>query len=113
MKKLGTFPIVHGIRALALEYHIDALRTTERIHQLAGREHLDAALARDLIDALQFLMGLKLKNNLRQDQMGEKPHNQVRLSELGTLERDLLKDSLAIIKRFKQHLRMHFKLEAM
>jgi CBS domain-containing protein len=113
LKKLGTFPIVHGIRALALEYHIDALRTTERIHHLAGREHLDAALARDLIDALQFLMGLKLKNNLRQDQMGEKPHNQVRLSELGTLERDLLKDSLAIIKRFKQHLRTHFKLEAM
>lgn len=113
LKKLGTFPIVHGIRALALEYHVDALRTTERIHQLTAREHLDAALARDLVDALHYLMGLKLKNNLRQNQMGEQPHNQVRLSELGTLERYLLKDSLAIIKRFKQHLRLHFKLEAL
>lgn len=113
LKKLGTFPIVHGVRALALEHRLDALRTTDRIHQLAGKEHLDAALARDLVDALQFLMGLKLKNNLRQRQMNETPHNRVKLSELGTLERDLLKDSLAIIKRFKQHLRSHFKLETL
>ena len=113
LKKLGTFPIVHGVRALALEHQLDSLRTTERIHQLATKDHLDAALARDLVDALQFLMGLKLKNNLRQRQLNEKPHNRVKLSELGTLERDLLKDSLAIIKRFKQHLRTHFKLEAM
>jgi CBS domain-containing protein len=113
LKKLGTFPIVHGTRALALEHQLDALRTTERIHLLATKEHLDAALARDLVDALQFLMGLKLKNNLRQRQMGTTPHNLVKLSELGTLERDLLKDSLAIIKRFKQHLHIHFKLEAL
>jgi CBS domain-containing protein len=113
LKKLGTFPIVHGVRALALEHHVDALRTTERIHQLAGRELLDAPLARDLVDALQFLMGLKLRNNLRQAELGEAAHNQVRLSDLGTLERDLLKDSLAIIKRFKQHLRTHFKLESL
>jgi CBS domain-containing protein len=113
LKKLGTFPIVHGVRALALEHQLDALRTTERIHQLATRGHLDATLARDLVDALRFLMGLKLKNNLRQRQLGEAPHHRVKLSELGTLERDLLKDSLAIIKRFKQHLRTHFKLEAL
>ena len=113
LKKLGTFPIVHGIRALALEHHLEPLRTTERIHILAAKDHLDATLARDLVDALQFLMGLKLKNNLRQRQMNEAPHNLVKLTELGTLERDLLKDSLAIIKRFKQHLRTHFKLEAL
>jgi CBS domain-containing protein len=113
LKKLGTFPIVHGIRALALEQHIDAQRTTERIHQLAAREQLAPEMARDLTDALHFLMGLKLKNNLRLRQMNEPAHHSVRLSELGTLERDLLKDSLAIIKRFKQHLRSHFKLDAL
>ena len=58
-------------------------------------------------------MGLKLKNNLRQQQLGEAVHNSTRLSELGTLERDLLKDSLAIIKRFKQHLRSHFRLDSL
>lgn len=113
LKKLGTFPIVHGIRALALQHRLEGLRTSERIHQLATAGHLDEALARDLVDALHFLMGLKLKNNLSQQQMGEAVHNSARLSELGTLERDLLKDSLAIIKRFKQHLRSHFRLDAL
>ncbi len=113
LKKLGTFPIVHGVRALALQHQLSAVRTTERIHELSSHHHLDATLARDLTDALQFLMGLRLKNNLRLRQLGEPAHHRVRLSELGTLERDLLKDSLAIIKRFKQHLRTHFKLETL
>lgn len=113
LKKLGTFPVVHGVRALALQNGIDALGTSERIHLLASQHQLDAPLARDLTDALRFLMGLKLQHNLRQQQLGEAVHNRVKLSDLGTLERDLLKDSLAIIKRFKQHLRSHFRLDAL
>jgi signal-transduction protein with cAMP-binding, CBS, and nucleotidyltransferase domain len=35
----------------------------------------------------------------------------VQLSTLGTLERDLMKDSLAIIKAFRQHLRLHYRLD--
>ena len=113
LKKLGTFPIVHGVRALALQHHIDAQRTTERIHQLSTKGHLDATLANDLTDALHFLMGLKLRHNLEQRQMDQADHHRVKLSDLGTLERDLLKDSLAIIRRFKQHLRTHFHLNAL
>lgn len=113
LKKLGTFPIVHGVRALALQHHIDAQRTTERIHQLTTKGHLDTALASDLTDALHFLMGLKLRHNLHQRQMDQADHHRVKLSDLGTLERDLLKDSLAIIRRFKQHLRSHFHLNAL
>lgn len=112
LKKLGTFPIVHGIRALALQHHIQSLNTSERIQQLIDNQHLNEAMGKDLIDALRFLMAQKLKNNLRQRQMGQATHHEVKLSELGTLERDLLKDSLAIIKRFKQHLHRHFRLDA-
>ena len=113
LKKLGTFPIVHGVRALALQHGVAALRTSERIQQLQQMGKLDPALARDLTDALQYLMGLRLKNNLRLRQTGEAAHHLVRLSELGTLERDLLKDSLAIVKRFKQHLHTHFRLDTL
>lgn len=111
LKKLGTFPIVHGIRSLALQYGIDAQGTQERIRQLVLAGRLETAMANDLRDALQFLMGLKLTGNLRQRQLGQEAHHLVKLSELGTLERDLLKDSLAIIRRFRQHLRTHFRLD--
>jgi CBS domain-containing protein len=36
----------------------------------------------------------------------------VRTDRLGTLERDLLKDSLAVVKRFKALVRRQFHLEA-
>jgi CBS domain-containing protein len=111
LKKLGTFPIVHGVRALALEHHLDDVSTAGRLRTLVNRQQIPQDLARDLIDALHFLMSLKLKNNLRQKQLGQALDNLSHLSNMGTLDRDLLKDSLAIIKRFRLFLRRHFNLE--
>jgi CBS domain-containing protein len=112
LKKLGTFPIVHGVRALALEHHLDELGTVARLHALANRDAMPADLVRDLVEALHFLMTLKLRNSLRQRRLGQLADNLVQWDSLGTLDRDQLKDSLAIISRFRQHLTLHFKLEA-
>lgn len=111
LKKLGTFPIVHGVRALALEHRLDDVSTAGRLRALVARNHIPQDLARDLIEALHFLMGLKLRNNLRQKQLAQPLDNLSHLSTLGRLDRVLLKDSLAIIKRFRQHLRLHYKLD--
>jgi CBS domain-containing protein len=113
LKKLGTFPIVHGVRALALQYHVRAVGTVQRLQLLVQQQHIDAALARDLTDALHFLMALKLRHQLRQREHGEAPSNLVRASDLGTLEREPFKDSLAIIKRFRAFLHQHFRLDAL
>jgi CBS domain-containing protein len=111
LKKLGTFPIVHGVRALALEHRLDDVSTAGRLRALVARNHIPQDLARDLIEALHFLMGLKLRNNLRQKQLAQPLDNLSHLSTLRRLDRVLLKDSLAIIKRFRQHLRLHYKLD--
>jgi CBS domain-containing protein len=113
LKKLGTFPIVHGVRALALQYHVRAVGTVQRLRLLVEQHRIDEAMARDLIDALHFLMALKLHHQLRQRQRGEPASNLVRASELGTLEREPLKDSLAIIKRFRGFLHQHFRLDSL
>ena len=113
LKKLGTFPIVHGVRSLALQSHVGALGTAERVRALVDARQLDTDLARDLVEALHFLMGLKLRNNLAQRQLGQPVDNLVRMSTMSTLERDRLKESLAIVKRFRQHLQQHFKLGAL
>ena len=113
LKKLGTFPVVHGVRALALQHHVNELGTAARLQVLANRGLIAAPMARDLTEALHFLMDLKLENNLRQRRAGQPVGNGVELASLGTLERDLLKDALAIIKRFRQHLRLHFRLDSL
>lgn len=112
LKKIGTFPIVHGTRALALEHRLEALGTVERLQVLADQQVLPAALVRDLVETLRMLMTLKLRNNLRQRALGQAISNLVELSSLGTLDRDQLTDALSIIRQFKQFLRLHFRLES-
>lgn len=112
LKKIGTFPIVHGARALALQYRLEALSTVERLQALLTQQILPAALARDLIETLSMLMTLKLRNNLRQRTLGQPISNLVELSSLGTLERDQLTDALSIIRQFKHFLRLHYRLAA-
>jgi CBS domain-containing protein len=113
LKKLGTFPIVHGVRALALQHRIRAKGTVDRMRELVARRALDETLARDLTDALHFLMTLKLNHQLRERRLGRVPSNLVRPSELGSLEREPLQDALAIIRRFRAFLRQHFRLDAL
>ena len=113
LKKLGIFPIVHGVRSLALQSNLAVLSTAERLRALVDAQRLDAGLARDLLEALHFLMGLRLKNHLAQRQLGRPADSLVRLSDLSTLERDRLQDTLGIVKRFRQHLQQHFRLAAL
>jgi CBS domain-containing protein len=113
LKKLGTFPIVHGVRALALQYGVHEPGTAGRLHRLSALERIDAPLAQDLLDALHLLMGIRLTHQLRQRAQGQAASNEVRPSELSTLEREPLHDALAIVKRFRVFLRQHFKFDAL
>ncbi len=113
LKKLGTFPIVHGVRALALQYGVREQGTAARLAKLVQIERIDAALARDLTEALQLLMAIRLTHQLRQREAGQEAGNEVRPSALSTLEREPLHDALAIVKRFRAFLRLHFRLDTL
>lgn len=113
LKKVGTFPIVHGVRALCLRHGVREPGTAQRVRRLVERELLDAGLGRDLLEALHFLMELKLRHQLRQRAAGRTPGNVVQPSDLSTMEGDQLKDALAINKRFRVLLRQQFRLDAL
>jgi len=113
LKKLGTFPIVHGVRALSLKYGVRAPGTIDRLAALVAAGRLDEGLARDVGDALHLLIGIRLTHQLRQRERGEAPGNEVRPSELSTLEREPLHDALAIVKRFRLFLRQHFRFDTL
>ena len=113
LKKLGTFPIVHGVRALALQYGVREQGTAARLARLSALQRIDAALARDVLEALHLLMGIRLTHQLRQREQGLEASNDVRPSALSTLEREPLHDALGIVKRFRAFLRHHFKFDAL
>lgn len=110
LKKAGIFPLVHGVRALALAHRVTATGTVARIEALAAEQRLPADLAAALVDSLHFFMALKLKAGLQALARGE-PANGIALAQLSSLDRDLLKDTLGVVKRFKTMLFQRFRLD--
>lgn len=110
IKKGGIFPIVHGVRALALEHGLLENNTFERLARLEADGSLDKNLVSDLGETLSFLLNLKLTQGLAALERGEQPGNLIVPDSLSSLERDLLKDALQVVKRFKALLQHHFHL---
>jgi len=110
IKKLGLFPLVHGVRSLALQLRVRETGTVERVDALRAAGVLSPAGARDIIDSLHFFMELKLKAGLAENERGPPVSNAVRLDQLGTLDRSLLDAALGVVKQFKVMLRLRFHL---
>ncbi|MES2960655.1 MAG: putative nucleotidyltransferase substrate binding domain-containing protein [Pseudomonadota bacterium] len=112
LKKAGIFPIVHGVRTFALREHVHAQGTALRLDALVTAGRLPASIATDLTDSLHFMMTLKLKAGLAESEIGRSVSGVVATNRLSSLERDLLKDAFAVVKRFKTLVRHQFHLEA-
>jgi CBS domain-containing protein len=72
---------------------------------------LDAALGDELVQSLHFLMGLRLQAGLAELDTGRQVTGNVDPERLSSLERDLLKDALAVVKRFKALLHQRLRLD--
>lgn len=113
IKKAGIFPIVHGVRALALEKRRAETNTVERIQVLAELGALDRKMAADLVEAFTILSTIRLKArvDLDEEEGGELAiDNLVHPDRLGKLDRDQFKDCLALVKSFKELIAHHFRL---
>ncbi|MBH1978054.1 MAG: DUF294 nucleotidyltransferase-like domain-containing protein [Giesbergeria sp.] len=111
LKKAGIFPIVHGVRSLALVRQVAATGTAERVAALVADGTLDAALGQELMQSLHFLMGLRLQAGLAEIDTHRTVTGNVDPQLLSSLERDLLKDALAVVKRFKALLHQRLRLD--
>lgn len=113
IKKGGLFPIVHGVRSLALESGIADTNTITRIQALVGRRLFDERFTADLIEAFEFMSMLRLRIQLGCWERGEALHIYVRPKELNRLERSLLKNALKVVRELKALVTYHFKLDAL
>jgi CBS domain-containing protein len=111
LKKEGLFALVHGSRALALQAGLAETGTVSRLQALAARGVISAQQAGDWAECLHFLMGLKLQAGLDELARGQAVSGAVDLARLSTLERDLLRDALALVRQFRDFVRLHFRLD--
>ena len=112
IKKAGMFPLVHGVRSLALAHRITETATARRIEALRAIGKLPDALATDLTDSLHFFMGLRLKAGMQELDKQQPVSGGVLVDQLSSLDRDLLKDTLGVVKQLRQLLTLRFHLEA-
>jgi CBS domain-containing protein len=108
LKKGGIFPIVHGVRSLAIEQGVLETSTVTRIIRLKDRGVLQADFARDLSQAFRFLLMLRLDGQLAASAGAS--GTLVRPAQLSSMERHLLRDALQVVKQFREIVRHHFKL---
>jgi CBS domain-containing protein len=108
LKKGGIFPIVHGVRSLAIEHGLLETSTDKRIGRLRDLGVLQAEFARDLSQAFRFLLMLRLDGQLAASAGAS--GTLVRPAHLSSMERQLLRDALQVVKQFREIVRHHFKL---
>ncbi|MDM7456150.1 MAG: putative nucleotidyltransferase substrate binding domain-containing protein [Tepidimonas sp.] len=98
LKHSGIVPIVDLARIYALAGGIAAVSTRERLQAAASSGEISAERTRDLIDALDFLGGLRIQHQARLMADGQAADNYLRLDELSELERRHLKDAFGVVK---------------
>lgn len=108
LKKGGIFPIVHGVRSLAIEHGLLETSTDKRIARLRDLGVLRAEFARDLSQAFRFLLMLRLDGQLAASAGASGAL--VRPAHLSSMERHLLRDALQVVKEFREIVRHRFKL---
>ena len=111
IKKTAIFPIVQGIRSLALREKIKETTTIKRIKILVDRKIIEKEKADELLEVFEFVNTLRLKTQLEYIHDGKKMNNEINTHTLGKIERDLLKDSFKIINEFKRFISYTFRID--
>ena len=106
VKKGGIFPIVHGVRSLAIEHGLEETNTVQRLRKLGELGYLKVDFARDLARALNYMMTLRLDARLDAAASG----SLLRPATLTSMDRDLLRNSFQVVKQLRDLLRRHFNL---
>ena len=111
IKKAAIFPIVQGIRSLALREKIKETTTIKRIKILEDKKILEKEKVAELLEVFEFVNTLRLKTQLEYIHNGKKINNEINSHNLGKIERDLLKDSFKIINEFKRFISYTFRID--
>jgi CBS domain-containing protein len=109
LKKGGIAPIVGLARACALAAGSRERSTLERLISASATGKLSHEGAEILAETFQFLMALRLREQLAALRAGAPPTNQVRLQALSAVERRHLKDAFVSIRQMQDGLGAAFQ----
>jgi len=90
-------PIVKYCWVFALKYRIENNNSAERLKALCKQGKITYSLYKDLSVSFNYLMKLRLKNQVQMIQDGIQPSNTIQISGLSTIERSFLKSIFTML----------------
>ena len=111
VKKAGIFAITEGVKVLALEAGILDGGTRERLAALVAAGKMASKQAEDLETSFNFLVHLRLRNQVAAIRAGQEPTNFIDLSHLNRMEMGRLKLALEGVRTFHEFLSLRFQLD--
>ncbi|XOZ32131.1 putative nucleotidyltransferase substrate binding domain-containing protein [Halomonadaceae bacterium KBTZ08] len=109
LKKRGLLPIIEIVRLHALAAGIERINTLERLDELARGRHMTRYDARNLQDALRFLMQVRLQVQADQIREGEALSNHCNPRNLPKLAREQLRDAFQLVDSAQKSVRLTYR----
>jgi CBS domain-containing protein len=106
--KDAMMPMVSFARLYALRHQTNQTNTLERIDALAQRNLIPASSRDETATAYDFLMQLRLQNQLAAIQAGRAPQNVIHPGRMGYIQQELLKQAFAQIAAVQKKISYDF-----
>jgi PAS domain S-box-containing protein len=106
--KDAMMPVVSFARLYALRHQVNQTNTLERIGALTERGIVLSSSRDEITAAYDFLMQLRLQNQLAAIQAGQTPQNTIHPSKLGYIQQELLKQAFAQIAAVQKKISYDF-----
>lgn len=108
LKKRGTIPIVDIARNYSLSAGITSVNTIERLKELQKKGVMSKEFSSSLIDAHEFIAGLRIESQARKHKNGEAITNHLDPTSLSPLLRRQLKDAFKFVKQSQVSMKSKF-----
>jgi len=108
LKLHGLVPVVFLARCYALQAGSAARSTIDRLDAARSAGFLGEETHAAVVEAYRFLLGLRLRAQLRMASMGTPISNRVQLAELDPAERSRLKEAFQAIKGWQSLAALHY-----
>jgi CBS domain-containing protein len=96
-----------------MQYQVAETNTYRRIEALVKLGVLPQILGNELMESFSLLQWFRLAHHLNQQESGLGPkelNNDLDLSTMDRLDKDLLRQSFQVVKDFKKHLSLRYRL---
>lgn len=109
LKRRGTAPMVDLIRVHALAIGSRARNSFDRLRDVIAADVLPQGRGQDLLDALEFIAMVRIRNQAQDMAAGLEPDNSIEPEKLSEFERKSLRDAFQILNHAQTYLKFRYQ----